>query len=207
MSWADNREYYGKRLAEVEPDVILTDKDHWFWAAAWWVLVICTFGLFALGMSRKRFLEQYTTTLALVMAVPRQYFGINLRLATHELAGHGAQFIFAGWFAPIVGWFFGRRVRAFAGLLPMALVYGLLPLPAGLCYGRYRLELEADIVSWRWALQSGYWGPLGILNHAFTRIDKVSGGAYFWPWPKPWVRKGYLAAAKRVIKEYEDARI
>jgi hypothetical protein len=199
MSWVIEKFRYEKIAHEIESAVTLKTKDHWFWTGLWVFLVVISFGLYALKMSLRDFLEKWATTIGPIQGYPREYSRLSRRLLVHE-ARHTWQCIVAALFVPVFGWVPWRRWRAYVGLLPMGLVYGLLPFPVLICYGRYRLELDADISRWRWALENRY-GPEEIRSHAARRVNTVGGSAYFYPWPKFLVRRGYTKASERVIKE------
>lgn len=200
MSWTEWQGYHEAQLKNLDADAKLLTKDHWLWTVLWWFLNIATCGLFAFAIRKEDFLERYVTTLGLYIFVPRQYPEILDSLLAHEIWGHGRQYTFAGWFVPILGWFFGRRVRALVGMLPMLLVYLLLPFPVFICYGRYRLELDADIVEWGMMKFNGCLAE-NIRKHARMRANLISGSAYLWSWPRHWVLAEYTKAVEKVLAE------
>ena len=121
MSWVDEKAKYDAIAAQIEPAAVVMTKDHWLWSAAWYFLAVITLGLIMLGMGKTKFLTRYATTLGPWHGYPRDWPALSKRLLTHECR-HTTQFVFAGWFVPVLGWFFGRKVRAVVGLLPMAIV-------------------------------------------------------------------------------------
>jgi hypothetical protein len=69
------------------------------------------------------------------------------------------------------------------GLLPMALAYLLLPLPAGLAWCRMALEREAYAETVRAAYELGGRAATdGLRAHV---IRQFTSGAYGWMWPFP----------------------
>jgi len=198
VSWVTEKFKYERIAHEIEPSVTLKTKDSWFWSALWVIMVVLTLGVYAFKTSLKRFLEDFAITIGPIMGYPRKWARLGRRLIVHE-SRHAWQCIIAALFIPVLGWVPWRKWRAYIGILPMGAAY-LLPVIPWLCYGRYRLELDADVASWRWALMAGY-GPEEIRREAARRAEVVGGGAYFWPWPKSLVRRGYTKAAEKVIKE------
>jgi hypothetical protein len=203
MSWTDERQKYDAIMREVEPAAMLCTKDHWFWSAAWWFLAVITLGLIAIKMSKRRFLDDFATTLGPWHGYPRQWSRLSKRLLVHE-GRHTTQFVFCGYFVPVLGWIpgsFGRKLRAVVGLLPMAIVYGLLLLPIYFALGRWLLELDADRTSWRWQIRNGY-TPEQVLVRASRFGNLVTSGAYLWAWPR-WAGgvRVFERSADKVIRE------
>jgi len=202
MGWTDERDKYQSIATSIDPAAVIMTKDHWLWSAAWWTLAVLTLGLIAIGMGREKFLTRYATTLGPFHGYPREWPNLSKRLLTHECR-HTTQFVFAGWFVPVLGWLFGRRVRAVVGLLPMAIVYGLVVLPIGFAVGRWQLELDADRTAWRWAIRNGY-SPAYIRERAAEFGAKVCGGPYLWAWlPALGGVKAFTKAADKVIAEVQ----
>jgi hypothetical protein len=198
-SWLLERFKYHAIAHEIESSVTLKTKDSWLWTALWIFLVVVTLGFYAIKVSREKFLKEVATTVGPIQGYPREFPALSKRLLVHE-SRHTYQCVVSSWFVPIVGWIPYRKLKSFVGLIPMLFTYGVLPFPIFLCYGRYRLELDADIASWKWALRNGYCEEK-IRDHAKKRIETVSGGLYFYPWPKFLVRRGYVKYSERVIKE------
>lgn len=207
MSWIKEHYRYAEIAQTIEPSVRLTTKDSWFWTALW-VLMLLFVTLLTAGvgtyffcekMGLQTFLKEYATTVGPLQGYPRRFLRLSRRLLVHECR-HTLQAIVCALFVPILGWLPWRRWRAWVGLLPMGLVYLVLPLPVGICYGRYRFELDADFTSWRWALAHGY-TPAQVKAHAQRRIETVGGWQYGKPWPKSLVRRGYEKLSDRAIAE------
>lgn len=71
----------------------------------------------------------------------------------------------------------GLGLGVWAGLVPWALVWLLLPLPAGLAWGRYALERAAYLETLRRAPEQ--------LEDV---VSSLSGSAYAWCWRAGWAR-------------------
>ena len=203
MGWAKEREKYQTIATSIDPAATVLTKDHWLWSATWYALAIVTFGLIIVGMPKRKYLERYATTLGPWHGYPSTWPALSKRLLVPECR-HTPQVGFAGWFVPVFGWFFGRKARAVAGLVPMAIVYGLLLLPLGFCVGRWQLELDADRTAWHWALRNGYSDEY-VRERAREFGDKVCGGPYLWAWLKVLGGvKAFDAAADKVIREHAE---
>lgn len=190
--------------AEQDAAAIIVSKSHWLWTALWVGFILITLGLGAIGMSRRRFIEEFATTIGPWVGIPEGWLrtdSASPSVIVHESGGHVKQFAFAGWFIPIIGWFFGRKVRAAAGALPMLLVYGVVVFPIGLAICRLLLEIDAEKAAWRWELKQGA-SAEGVLLRARDFGETVCGPAYLWSWPR---FLGGVAlferAARGVIKE------
>lgn len=182
MSWVDDKERYEQIAKTIDPAVRLTTKDGWFWKAIAWILFVVTFGQF----KRERFLEDFATTIGPIQAYPRSYPRLYEGTVVHE-SRHVRQF----------RWF-GLGLHPWVGLPLMALSYLLLPLPLGLAYLRYALELDADRAKWKWMLERGE-DPQSVLDRAESFAETVSGSAYGWAWPRPWALRGFRKAAEKTI--------
>jgi hypothetical protein len=196
-SWTDELEKYQRVATGIEPAAVVTTKDALTWRIVWGLGVALTLGAFALANPMRRFLEDFGTTLAFWLGFPRRLRSLNLRFLRHECR-HVTQFVLFGWAVPVLGWFLGRRVRALAGVLPMGVVYALLPLPAGLALGRYLLEADAEETAWRACLRDGTLTPEAVLARAESFGALLAGPAYLYAWP--WAKRCLRARAARVIR-------
>jgi len=204
MSWVDEKEKYDAIARSIEPAARLTTKDSWLWTALWVVGLVFTVGLLAIKMGRKRFLEEYATTLGPAQGYPSIFGALSKRLLVHECR-HTTHCVWLGWLVPVFGWFFGRRVRAWCGLPIYAVLYLLFPvLPVGLNLGRWLFELDAEKTAWRWALRNGY-PARSIVKRARDFGGRVCGGQYVWSW-LPWGKTVFLNAATDVCFEYMRER-
>lgn len=184
MSWVNDKERYQAIARKIDSSVRLTTKDGWIWKAIAWILFIVTFGKF----KRERFLENFATTLGPVQAYPRSWPALREGTLVHE-SRHTHQ---ARWF--------GLGIHPWVGLPLMGLFYLLLPLPLGLAYFRYRLELDADRAKWKFWLAGGR-TPDEVRARAKKFAETITGVAYAWSWPRKWAVRGFLKAAEKVIEE------
>jgi hypothetical protein len=142
------------------------------------VLRVLTFG------GQRTYLTHYVTTLGHTIYVPDDFdeweAGDAWRILRHELV-HVAQFERYGW-------------------LLMIVVYGFFPLPAGLAYGRARLEWEAYAETLRATAEiDGVEAARDPALHA--RITgRFTGPDYGWMWPFPRVVRGWIAEEVRRIE-------
>lgn len=195
QSWTDKLPEYEQRAHEVCDLAILKTKDGRFWQVVSWLLYLLSFRQF----SRQTFLERFATTMGPIQAYPSSWKGISALLVTHE-SQHCQQCLFAGWFVPVFGWFFGRRVRIWVGLLPMAFVYGLFPLPLFFAWGRFRLELDAERRAWQAALDNGWLSPERIIQRADEKGELVASWSYLRSWPKKWAVQSFQRRAERLVE-------
>lgn len=194
-SWTEERLEYERHAREICDLAILTTKDSWFWKTIAWSLCILSLG----RMSRRRFLEDFATTMGPIQAYPRHWRDLSPLLVVHE-SRHCQQFLIAGWFVPIFGWFFGRRVRLWLGLLPMALIYGMFPIPVFFAWGRFRLELDAELQAWRAALDNKWLSPEQVIERARDRGALVSSWDYLKSWPKTWAVSSFQRRAMQLVE-------
>ena len=196
-SWTDRRVEYQQLADEIAGHAVLITKDGPFWRIVSWCLWLLSFG----KMSRSRFLEEFATTLGPIQAYPRQWPKLSRALIIHE-ARHTQQCQFAGWFVPVVGWF-GSGLRVWVGLLPMAIAYGIFPLPVLLAWGRFRLELDADATSWKECLRRGWATPAEVRERATQFANTVASWAYLRPWPRTWTVNAFSRKAAQVIAAHQ----
>lgn len=155
-------EFRALRIRLRQQGVRLTLKTGWFWGALHWVVAIITLG------GNRSFATHYITTLANTIAVPDWWAFDPFKpemLATidHELA-HVRQFRKFG-----LG-------SAKLGLVPMGIVYLLLPLPMGLAWGRWVLERDAYLVGYKTLLGGG--ADRDALIAQF--VAQMTTGRYGW---------------------------
>lgn len=201
-SWVIHKQKYQRIASEIEPAARLSTKDALLWKAVAAILMVVSFG----RLGYRRFLDDYATTFGPIQAYPVGLDGLSTRLLVHECR-HTTQAVWLGWSFPVLGWFFGRRVRAYAGLPLMAVLYLLFPLiPVGMCLCRWLFELDADRASWRWMLRNGYTaGMVTVRAEEFAR--KVCGGAYVFAWPNNLGGVSvFKNAAAKVIAEHGKAK-
>jgi hypothetical protein len=139
--------------------------------AAGWALWALTFG------GQKTYLTDYVTTLGHTIYVPEDFDRWDparaLAVLRHELV-HVAQF---------------ERF----GIVGMVLLYGLLPLPAGLSYGRARLEWEAYRETLRAVAEiEGLAAAKSPALHDQI-VQRFTGPDYGWMWPFPKMVRRWIA--------------
>lgn len=183
MSWTEAHERLQRLAQQLDPAVRLSTKDGFCWQVLAVVLQSVSLG----GISARAFLQDYATTLGPIQAYPRHWSAEAVECVLVHEARHTRQF---RWFA--------LGGNPWLGLPMMALFYLLLPLPVGLAFFRYELELDADRATWRHMLRSGA-SPDRVRGRARQFADRVASGAYGWAWPRRWARKGFARAVERVI--------
>lgn len=154
----------------------IVEKRGWFWNMLAFVVRVLTLG------RNRTFLTDYLTTIGNVIGVPVGWDPARPEHAPvleHERT-HIAQ---------------QRRLGfgvVWIGLIPWGLAYLLLPLPVGLAWCRYRLELEAYIAGHRAELarlRAAGAGEGEILSRRAylisLTVDELTTGAYGWAWPFP----------------------
>jgi hypothetical protein len=147
--------------ARARPVRVVKKSAHWHQRAAAKALWALTFG------GQRTYLSLYVTTLGHTIYVPDDFDGWHpdhaWQVLRHELV-HVRQFERLGW----VG---------------MILVYGFLPLPAGLAWGRARLEWEAYRETLRAVAESE--GIAAARDPALHRhiVARFTGPDYGWMWP------------------------
>lgn len=159
------------------PVRVVPKRAYWHQRAAATALRVVTLG------GQDRYLSDYVTTLGRTIYVPddwdEQPPGRRWEVLRHE-AVHVRQFERWGW-------------------LVMILVYGILPLPLGLAYGRARLEWEAYAETLRAVAElEGLEAAKSPALHDEI-VRRFTGPDYGWMWP-------FEGAVRRWIAE-EVARI
>ena len=146
----------------------LTVKRGWFWETIGRILAAITLG----RLPRWRFMQGYHTTLANVIAITadeaERPVSVSLRAAIAHESVHVRQFRAFGLWLPWIG--------PWIGLVPMAAIYLLLPIPIGFAAGRWLLERPAYQAGMRIQLANGYKRAWLI-----DRVTKqLTGPGYFW---------------------------
>lgn len=162
--------------ARPRPVRVVPKRAHWHQRAAATALWLLTFG------GQRTYLSHYVTTLGHTIYVPDDFErwppDHAWEVLRHELV-HVAQFERYGW-------------------IGMILLYGLLPLPAGLAYGRARLEWEAYRETLRAVAEiEGMEAARDPALHAQI-IARFTGPDYGWMWPFPrtvqrWIDEALVA--------------
>ncbi len=160
------------------PVRVVEKSRHWHQRAAGRALYLLTFG------GQRTYLSSYVTTLGHTIYVPDDWAEWDpmqaFQVLKHELV-HVAQFERLGW----VG---------------MILVYGFWPLPAGLAYGRARLEWEAYRETLRVVAETeGMAAARDPRLHA-QLVRRFTGPDYGWMWPFPSAVRRWIAEALEDIE-------
>ncbi len=165
------------------PVRVVPKRGRWHQRAAAHALWLLTFG------GQRTYLTHYVTTLGHTIYVPDDFDGWHpdhaWQVLRHELV-HVAQFERHGWAL-------------------MVLLYGSWPLPAGLAWGRARLEWEAYRETLRAVAESE--GMAAARDPALHRqiIGRFTGPDYGWMWPFPRQVQGWIDAALDEIEAERDA--
>lgn len=166
-------------LAARRPPVrVLRKSAYWHQRAAARALWLLTFG------GQRTYLTRYVTTLGHAIYVPDDWptrpAASRLETLRHELK-HVEQFERLGW--PL-----------------MVLVYGLLPLPMGLAYGRARLEWEAYAETLAAVAElEGLEAARSPALHEHI-VARFVGPDYGWMWPFPSAVRRWIAEELRVLE-------
>lgn len=183
MSWTRNRAKYETIAQRIDPAVRLVTKDAWPWKVIAALAMVFSFG----GITYRKFLDSYATTIGPIQGYPRQWEGLSERLLVHE-ARHTRQFRWMGLF-----------IHPWVGVLPMMILYLLLPLPLGFAFFRWRFEIDADKAMYRWMLSKGEKAEK-VRERARSFGARVCGGNYGWSWLIGGI-KGFEKAAEGAIQE------
>jgi len=159
MSWEQNKEHYQEIAQGFWPGATLTTNRF---------LSMLTGGRpFALGPWQ---------------LYDKKWNSIRFDTLAHE-AGHNWTYEILGWLIPILGWFFGKRVRAFCGIPLFLILYFIFPFPVGVAIFRSWFELIADRSRWRFMITKGE-DRAAIVARAvkFGKTVNLSS-AYIWAFP------------------------
>jgi len=168
MSWTFDHDRL-ERIAKLwDGSIRLTTKDGWFWQAIAWLLFLISFG----SLKRDRFLDRAATTIGPIHAYPRSW-GAN---SVEDLLPHECQH------TKQCRWF-GLGIHPWIGLPFMFIAYCLLPLPIGLAWVRYRLELNAEASSWDYKLRTHQCQPFKVRDNARALASNLWGSLYIYAWP------------------------
>lgn len=132
-----------------------------------------------------RYLTDYVTTLGRTIYVPEGWDGRGSALGRYTVLRHEAVHV--------------RQFERY-GWLGMVLLYGLLPLPAGLAWGRARLEWEAYAETLRVTAE-----VRGIAAARDPRLHdeivaRFTGPDYAWMWPFPGAVRRWIDACVEALE-------
>jgi len=193
MKWIDKKEYYENIARDVTPASTLMVKEGVFWTIVAYIQSAATLGI----KKPHAILSDSAAALGPIQAFPRSFGILYPEEIVHE-ARHTLQMEICGWVIPVLGWFFGRKVRAWCGL-PLFLILNLLPLPILVNYGRFRLELDAESTAWRVGLKDGWLTPKEIKARAALFGRSMFMLDYFFAWP--WAKGTAARKADKIINE------
>jgi hypothetical protein len=155
------------------PVRVVKKRDHWHQRAAAKALWALTLG------GQRTYLSHYVTTLGHTIYVPDDFDAWHhdhaWQVLRHELV-HVRQFERYGW-------------------LGMILIYGFFPLPAGLAWGRARLEWEAYRETLRAVAESEGMAAARAPELHRQIVSRFTGPDYGWMWPFPRAVQGWIDAA------------
>lgn len=184
-SWLDVRVALQLQAIRFDRHARLVVKTGWFWTPLSWLLFIITFG----QLNRDDFLNRFATTIGSYICIPARWSPESADGVLAHECRHVTQF----------RWF-GFGLHPLLGVPFMAFAYLLLPLPLGLAWMRYRLELDADVVAWK-HLKVVFPETARelILSRAQRFATTVSSSAYGWAWPRSRALKGFEKAAEKIL--------
>ena len=138
---------------------------------------------------QNKYLTHYVTTLGHTIYVPDDFdewpAAHRYQILRHELV-HVLQFERYGW-------------------IGMILVYGVLPLPMGLAYGRARLEWEAYAETLRAVAEMQGLAAARAPELREMIVLRFTGPDYGWMWPFPTMVRGWIAAELDAIERRNAA--
>lgn len=185
MSWLQDRERLQVDAEKFDKSIKLVTKDNFVSRAIAWLLFVLSFGKF----KRERFLVNFATTLGNYIFIPKEWSVRSVEILMPHEARHVKQFRWLG-----------LCIHPLVGLPLAAVVFLLLPLPFLLAFGRFYMELDADVAKWKYLIKSNIWGPENIRLHAARRGKSVASVNYFWTLPETWAVKLYKKRAEKVIQ-------
>lgn len=149
MHWTDDRDRYVAELKMVEPGAVLLGKESWFWLVLGWVYKIISFGI----ADRRAWMEYMGSTFGPIVgpAVGARWLsGVWIR---HE-GRHVRQYIWCSVLGLIPrrfwpNWLVWLRdyMLPWVGLPVYGVIYGLVAAPLAVAYGRFLLEIDAEIAA------------------------------------------------------------
>jgi hypothetical protein len=189
-TWVDERERYQKLASSIDPAAkVCVKEESWIMIVASWALFLVTFGMF----KRDVFMQGFGTTLGPWEYYSRTKEALSRHFVAHE-SYHVVQFRKLGlWIHPILG------------IPANILVYGILPLPIFLAYGRYKIEMNAERFALKYYLEDGA-TEQQVIDRAVYFAEMITSFRYLWCWPKPWAVKSARKMALEVIEEWKKGK-
>jgi hypothetical protein len=187
MSWIVKMNFLQNFVARsIDRSIKLTTKNHWFWG----VISYFQSALSGFQLSPSYFREFTCIVIGPIQAYPFRWTVKQVEAVLQHECQHTIQFRR-----------FGLNISPWLGILPMLLVYTCLLFPIFFAYGRFRLELDAEIANWKQILSSENFGSEDVVRQeAVDFIYKISCPeyCYAWMWPKGRV----MYEAEKLIDKY-----
>jgi len=174
MTWVNDKDVLQAEARVFDKSVKLKTKNSKLWL-----------------VGGKNFKELFATTLGHSIYIPSAWTSEQVRSVLVHECRHIKQF-------RMFGWLFGMGWWAPAGIPLFLLFYAAVPLPIGLAWIRYRLELDADSVFWKFALKNGV--DKEIVHQRSMSFANTVFKYYGWPWPKPWIVWGFNRKFNKMLK-------
>jgi hypothetical protein len=187
MSWVADKERLQAEARRIDSAIRLVVKSGRFWRFLSWCLFLLSFGRFR----REDFLACFATTLGSIQAYPESWSTDAVRRVMIHESRHSRQARLCG-----------LGIHPMAGLPIMALLYALLPLPAGFAFFRFWFELDADRAAWRHQLANGLATPDEIRRRSAEFAGVVAGPAYLWPVWRGFALSRFAKEADKAIAEH-----
>lgn len=197
ISWTDpqHRPRLELLAKTFDKSIKLYTKDNWFCRAIAWIL--CTlYTIITLGFKRydrEAFFTRFATTIANYHFYPKEWSPWQVETTLPHEGRHTKQLKWMGY-----------GLHPLLGLSTSLPVYAFLPIPIGLAYGRFYMELDAERTTWKWKLENNIITPSEVRTRAESFATTVAGPAYFYCWPKSWAIKKFKKEAEEVINEYQQ---
>jgi hypothetical protein len=170
-------------LAQLEGEgVRVVVKAGWFWSTLHYLVLVVTFG------GNREFLKRYYTTIGPVIGVPQ---GWETTSAIHRYAVLSHERVHVGQFRK------GGLGNAWIGILPVGILYLLLPLPIGFAYFRWLFE--------RTAYATGIRAELELLPRAARRQEMIEHAVEQLVGPQYGYTAKLWPGRKRVTAYFEKA--
>lgn len=168
-SWLTRKDELQAYARAIDSSVTLVAREGWFWR----VLSI--------------FMANAAITVGPIQAYPPlwSYYQV-LDCIPHE-SRHTKQY----------RWF-GFGISPWVGILLFMVAYLLLPIPFGLSWVRYRLELDACCASWRLRKKAGATKD-EVVAMALRSAIRVSSSNYGWAWPESWAVAAYKNKVEKLF--------
>lgn len=189
-SWVTEFSRFQREAKQFDPSIKLKTKDNTLSYIAAWIVYIISFT----RTSREKYLKETATAIGNIHYYPREWTVDQVERTLPHEARHTRQ-----------ARRLGLNIHPMVGLLPMAIIYFLLPIPILFALGRFWMELDADEAKYRYLLKRD--GPTNdvieyVGHNTINRAKALSGSLYVWAVGKNFSLKYYRRMATKVINEY-----